>query len=417
MVDFYNGNPLILEIAANHIRDIFFGDIARFLAEGKQCFDDVYALLDLFCRHLSEVEMDVLYWLAIEREPISYSELKENILSASDKERLSSTLQTLQRRLPLERSPEGLSLQPVLIEYLTLRLLEKLALEIEENTPVLLNRYALLKASGKDYIREIQRNSILKPLLQRLLDKYSSADKLAARFKQVLSTLQNQALVVPGYAGGNLTNLLSQLKISLEGWNFSHLSLWQADLRATKLHNVSFTNSHFQKTAFAEINNEIFAIACSADGRFVATGGKDNRVYLWDSATSQQVAILEGHSYWVWSLAFSPDTRLLASGSFDRTIRIWDVATARCLKVLEGHSKWVWSVAFCINGEKLVSAGYDGIVHLWDVATGNCCHTLLDTEGAILDVAISTDGRTLAVGGEEQIVWLWDIETCKLRKN
>ena len=36
-----------------------------------------------------------------------------------------------------------------------------------------------------------------------------------------------------------------------------------------------------------------------------------------------------------------PDGRRVVSGSFDETLKVWDVATGECVATLEGHSNWV----------------------------------------------------------------------------
>ena len=36
-----------------------------------------------------------------------------------------------------------------------------------------------------------------------------------------------------------------------------------------------------------------------------------------------------------------PDGRRLVSGSGDSTLKVWDVATGECVATLEGHSNWV----------------------------------------------------------------------------
>jgi WD40 repeat protein len=92
-------------------------------------------------------------------------------------------------------------------------------------------------------------------------------------------------------------------------------------------------------------------------------------VWLWDTASGQQIAMLEGHTDWVRAVAFSPDGRLLASASADRSVWLWDTARGRQIAMLEGHTDWVRGVAFSPDGRLLASAGNDRSVRLWDTTT------------------------------------------------
>jgi hypothetical protein len=67
-------------------------------------------LWDWYFERLSDEEKEIMYWLAINREPVAIPELQEDILSPGAKEKVSSTLQSLQRRLPIERSEAGFTL-------------------------------------------------------------------------------------------------------------------------------------------------------------------------------------------------------------------------------------------------------------------------------------------------------------------
>ena len=79
-------------------------------------------------------------------------------------------------------------------------------------------------------------------------------------------------------------------------------------------------------TPVEQAKDEILAVALSPDGRYLATGGVDTIVRIWnlESKVSQE---LQGHTDWITGAAFSPDGRLLATGSADRTARVWKTET------------------------------------------------------------------------------------------
>ena len=123
-------------------------------------------------------------------------------------------------------------------------------------------------------------------------------------------------------------------------------------------------------------------VALSPDGRYLATGGlvalrgsdPDPPIHLWELASGQEVATLEGHMESTRGLDFSPDGRLLAScsggdwSSNDQTVRIWDVATGRGLRRFQGHLGAVNAVAFTPDGRSVVSGSDDATVLVWDVS-------------------------------------------------
>ena len=82
----------------------------------------------------------------------------------------------------------------------------------------------------------------------------------------------------------------------------------------------------------------------------LASGAADETIKLWDVASRQNIATLEGHTSWVRSVSFSPDGRTLASGSRDETIKLWDVASRQNIATLEGHTSWVQSVSYTPDG-------------------------------------------------------------------
>ena len=106
-----------------------------------------------------------------------------------------------------------------------------------------------------------------------------------------------------------------------------------------------------------------------AGQQLLASGGNDGTVRIWDPATGQQHAILEGHRGWVNSVCpvSVAGQELLASGGKDGTVRIWDPATSQ-RAALEGYQGRVNAVcAVTVNGrELLASASNDRTVRIWD---------------------------------------------------
>src|SRR5579864_7014864 len=99
---------------------------------------------------------------------------------------------------------------------------------------------------------------------------------------------------------------------------------------------------------------------------------------LWTSTAGEKkdngTVTLKGHKEEVYSVAFTPDGKFLATGSFDNTIKLWDVAAAKEIRTFggaAGHKDMVLSVAINPNGQLLASGsggrGADNSLKVWDI--------------------------------------------------
>ncbi|HLG64134.1 MAG TPA: helix-turn-helix domain-containing protein [Ktedonosporobacter sp.] len=411
LVGHYAGNPLALKLVSAYIYEIFGGDITAFLKQEKTVFGDIYDLLEKQFAPLQEVQRRILYWLAIEREAISFDTLRENMLPFVSTSLLLESLDFLRRRSMIERNKEALfTLQPVIMEYITDSIVERVCQEIDSGSIEVLKSHALLKAQAKDYVRNSQLRVILNPITERLLTALG-AEKSANQLKNMLAHIRTMHAQQQGYTAGNILNLLIHMKIDLTGYDFSHLTVRQAYLQHVSLPYVNFASADLTTSVFTDTFGITLSVAFSPQGELLAGGTSSGEIRLWQARDGTPLLTCRGHTEWVRSVTFSPDGKLLASGSEDQTVRLWETETGRCLRVLPGHSYRVWSVAFSPDGKLLASGSEDQTVRLWETETGRCVQVLQGATQKVRSIAFSPDGRLLASGNEDQTIWLWETET------
>ncbi|MEH2245164.1 CHAT domain-containing protein [Nostoc sp.] len=419
VIEHYAGNPLALKIVAALTRDLLDNNISilikDYLNSGQFTFNDIHDLLERQFNRLTDLEKEIMYWLAINREPVLLSELRADIVSPLSQRGLIDTLNSLIQRSLIQKSAAFFTQQPVVMEYMTEKLIENVTQEIETREIILLNSHALLKAQAKDYIRDTQIRLVLNPITKLLLNTLGKIN-LKCQLIQIISMLQEKSPLQPGYVGGNVLNLLCQLKIDLSGYDFSYLTVWQAYLQGVNLHHVNFAHSDLAKSIFTETLHATMSVAFSFDGKLLATSDVDGKICLWQVSNGKKLLSCKGHTSWVWSVSFSPNGQTLASGSFDHTVRLWDVSSGQCLKTLHGHADWVYSVVFSPNGQTLASTSVDQTIRLWDVSTGECLKTLHGHSSRVSSASFSLDGQILASGSEDKTIKLWDVSTGQCLK-
>ncbi len=421
LIQRYSGNPLALKIVAATVRDLFGGDIAAFVQKGPVNLHTLQHLLNQQFAQLTRLELDILYWLAIERELILLEQLHRNFSRVLSMSELVVAVKALRRRCLIERGERvaTFTLQPEVMEYVSERLVERVSEEIISVSPNLLITHALMKALSNDDIRESQGRMLIQPVLTQLLKHYRDEREVEQQLFLLLRLLREKPENAHGYGGGNLLNLLASLKGHLRHVDFSALSIRQAYLQGVGAQDANFFGAHIAESLFMEPIGSISSMTLSPDGKYLAVGSISGQICVWRVADKTLLLTLRGHSRFVWTLAFSPDSTLLASSGYDSTIKLWAIAgeeafRGQCLQTLSGHEKWVRSLSFNADGSLLVTGGDDEMVRVWDVHKGTCLHVLGGHKGSVWSVATSPDGTCLVTGGDDEVVRVWDMRsgTC-----
>ena len=175
------------------------------------------------------------------------------------------------------------------------------------------------------------------------------------------------------------------------------------------------TSTDTELALLSEAPDYVETIAFSPDSRTLASSGylPNSIIRLWDTDTGKLRDTLDGYEEEISVLAFSPDGAILASsgGGPDFPIRLWHVADRQLQNTFFGHDGWISALSFSADGETLASGSNDNTIRLWDVHTGKVRLLLKEHRDDVSSVAFSSDGKTFASGSDDGTIRLWDVRT------
>ncbi|MDY7012862.1 MAG: NB-ARC domain-containing protein [Cyanobacteriota bacterium] len=223
LTDFYSGNPLALKTIATTIQDLFNGNIGTFLHQNTLVLGDrLRGLLAQQFGRLSKEETEVLYWLALDPEPLSVERLHAHLLFPPSRSQLLETLAALERRSLIDKisheSQTLFTLQPLVMKYASENFTQQ---SLEEIQAVLDNRdiglFRVLKTHAplpQSKVTQKRYPSVrIFSRLAKALQSTLGCDRgqIAEQLSTLLPLLHGQPPQTVGYLGSNLKALLQAL--------------------------------------------------------------------------------------------------------------------------------------------------------------------------------------------------------------
>ena len=189
------------------------------------------------------------------------------------------------------------------------------------------------------------------------------------------------AAITPG-------NNLSRVRLLVPSANNQQF-FWGSDFGVRPIDRVTAKTQGGQM-----FHEDVTSASISSDGRFLATGGRDQLARIWQLSSWLSVGEF-AHVSPITSVSLSHDGRVLAVGSADRNCTLWNTETQ--LPVCEPlhHPAALKHVVLSPSGQSVVTAAEDQRIRVWDVATGFPLGPDLEHSAAILAVGFTPDGNDL----------------------
>eukprot|EP00929_Paragymnodinium_shiwhaense_P070946 TRINITY_DN36032_c0_g1_i1.p1 TRINITY_DN36032_c0_g1~~TRINITY_DN36032_c0_g1_i1.p1 ORF type:complete len:969 (-),score=231.23 TRINITY_DN36032_c0_g1_i1:181-3087(-) len=199
----------------------------------------------------------------------------------------------------------------------------------------------------------------------------------------------------------------------------------------------------FAATLLRGHSDVVICADVSADGKFIATGGKDQSIRVW-MADSPNLCVcnLKGHAGAVSALSF-PKKRpkgglksasalaamkqplLLCSGSHDKTMKVWELPSPEKLlsqdrdaeptfvekskTTVVAHGKEVNDVVVSPNNKLIASGGHDKLVRIWQFPSGDLMGECKGHKRGVWCVAFSPVDQVIASASGDTTVRLWNL--------
>lgn len=147
--------------------------------------------------------------------------------------------------------------------------------------------------------------------------------------------------------------------------------------RQTKVLVVAFSTGAFYLYELPDVNMihslsisdyPISAAIFNNTGDWVALASREiGQLLVWEWQSEQYIMKQQGHSSEMTCIAYSPDGQYIATGGEDSKVKLWNTQSSFCFVTFNEHTSGVTALQFSRNKKFLVSCSLDGTVRAFDI--------------------------------------------------
>lgn len=166
---------------------------------------------------------------------------------------------------------------------------------------------------------------------------------------------------------------------------------------------------------------EVCGVKWSWDGAYLASGGNDNKVGIWDfKMFPKPLSLFSEHTAAVKALAWNPHRQnelTTGGGTNDKKIKFWNTYSSHSFKTVETDSQ-VCNMVYSMENEELVSThGFLlNQIFVWRGKEMQKIATLSGHKQRIIYLGLSPKGEDIVTGAGDDTLRFWKVFEGK-RKN
>ena len=160
-------------------------------------------------------------------------------------------------------------------------------------------------------------------------------------------------------------------------------------------------------------SKEICGMKWSLDDKRLASGGDDNKLFIWDIRKEESEKKLSSHTSAIKALDWSTykfGYLLSGGGTQDMTLKLWNINNMTLVDSINTSSQ-ICNIAFSkISHEFITTHGFkNNYIHVWDSNKMDIKATLKGHKQRVIYMGLGPDSKKIVTGAGDETIRFWDV--------